>query len=249
LTEILYGRNAVRECLRARRRNIYKLLPAKEIKPTPLIREVVEQAKTLRIPIQRVPRKKLDELGSGHQGIALEVGRLPTVNLQDLLTHLDKLRQSPFLLAVDHLEDPQNVGALLRTAEAVGVHGVILPARRSVGITPAVVKASAGASEHLCIVIVSNLVQTLNSLKKAGVWVIGIEKAVSAQPYHQVDLNMPLTLVVGSEGKGLTRLVSETCDLLLEIPMQGHIASLNVSVAGALVMYEAWRARQNSLNR
>ncbi|NIP23437.1 MAG: 23S rRNA (guanosine(2251)-2'-O)-methyltransferase RlmB [Phycisphaerae bacterium] len=246
MTELLYGRNAVRECLRARRRYIHKLLLAKETKLTPLIREVVEQAKTLHIPIQRIPRQKLDKLSSGHQGIALEVGRLPTVNLQDLLSHLDKLGQSPFLLAIDHLEDPQNVGALLRTAEAVGVHGVILPARRSVGITPTVVKVSAGASEHLRIVIVSNLVQTLKSFKKAGVWVIGVEKAASAQPYHRVDLNMPLILVVGSEGKGMTRLVSETCDLLLEIPMQGHIASLNVSVAGGLVMYEAWRVRQNS---
>lgn len=246
MTEFLYGRNAVRECLRARRRYIHKLLLAQETKPTPLIREVVEQAKTLHIPIQRISRQKLDKLYSGHQGVALEVGRLPTVNLQDLLSHLDQLRQPPFLLAVDHLEDPQNVGALLRTAEAVGVHGVILPARRSVGITPAVVKASAGASEYLRIVIVSNLVQTLKSLKKAGVWVIGVEKVTSAQPYHQVDLNMPLILVVGSEGKGMTRLVSETCDLLLKIPMQGHVASLNVSVAGALVMYEAWRVRQNS---
>ena len=244
MAELLSGRNAVRECLRARRRHIHKLWLAQDIKLTSLLQEVVEQTKALHIPIQETPRQKLDELVSDHQGVILEVGRLPALTLQDLLVYVGKLNQPPFLLALDHLEDPHNVGALLRTAEAVGAHGLILPARRSVGITPAVVKASAGASEHLRIAIVPNLVQALKSLKKAGIWVIGLEQTPLAQPYYQVDLNLPLTLVVGNEGLGMTRLVSQTCDLLLEIPMQGHIGSLNVSVAGALVLYEAWRARQ-----
>jgi len=235
----------VRECLRARRRHIHSLQLAKNIKSTALIQEVIAQAQDLQVPIKRLPRQQLDKVGRGHQGIALEVGRLPKIAIDDLINQTHRLDSTLFLLALDHLEDPQNVGALLRTAEAVGVHGVILPERRSVGITPAVVKASAGATEYLPIAIVSNLVRALQSLKKAGAWIVGAEKIPAAQPYHQVDLNMPLVLVLGSEGQGLTRLVSQTCDLLLEVPMQGQIASLNVSVAGALLLYEVWRTRQS----
>ena len=234
----------MRECLRARRRHIHALHLGKYIKPTPLTEEIISLAHDRQIPIKTVPRQTLDKLGRGHQGVAAEVGRLPKLTVTDLLAHSAKLAQPPFLLALDHLEDPQNVGALLRTADAVGIHGVIIPNRRSVNITPTVVKASAGASEHLFIAQVTNLAQTLQSLKKQDVWVVGIEQESSAQVLHQADLNMPLVLVLGNEGKGLTRLVKEICDLLIAIPMVGHIASLNVSVAGALALYEVLRSRR-----
>jgi 23S rRNA (guanosine2251-2'-O)-methyltransferase len=242
--ELLYGRNAVRECLRARRRHIHKLLLAKGIKPNSLIEEIINLAQSLQIPIQEVSRQKLDGLFSSHQGIALEVGKLPTFDLTDLLKYTRKLSEPAFILALDHIEDPHNLGALLRTAEAVGIHGIIIPSRRAVGITPAVVNASAGASEYHRITIVANLVQTLQKLKKEDIWIVGVEKTSSAQPYHQVDLNMPLALVLGSEGRGMSRLVSQTCDFLMSIPMRGRVESLNASVAGAIALYEAWRARQ-----
>ncbi len=244
--EYLYGKNAVRECLRAQRRHIHRLYLAKGMKPTPLVQEVIQRARKLKIPTQEVPRKKLDSWGASHQGMTLETGRFPTVDIGDILKHATKQNEAPFILALDHLEDPHNVGALLRTAEIVGVHGVILPGRRSAGITPTVVNTSAGASEHLRVAIVSNLAQTLNTLKKEGLWVAGVEKDPAAQPYHQVDLNMPLVLTLGSEGRGVTRLIRQTCDLLLQFPMRGHIESLNASVAGGLALYEAWRARQFS---
>ena len=244
MPEVLYGRNAVRECLRARRRQLHRLYLAKNLKPHPLLQAIRQQAKKLNVPAFEVQRSQLDKYGTGHQGVALEVGPHPGNTLQEILAQANRKGEIPFLLALDHLEDPQNVGALLRTAEAVGIHGVIIPNRRAVGITPAVVKASAGASEHLPVATITNLVQTLKGLKQEGVWVVGAEKTPTAQPYHTVDLNMPLVLVLGSEGNGLARLVAQTCDLLLAIPMQGNIESLNVSVAGGLLLFEAWRRRQ-----
>jgi len=151
--------------------------------------------------------------------------------------------ERPFLLALDSLQDPQNVGSLLRTAEAVGVHAVIVPVRRAVGITPAVSRASAGAVEHLRIARVTNLARTLDDLKTERVWIVGAEDRPGAQDYREVSLDMPLVLVVGSEGRGMRRLTAEKCDLLVRIPMRGHIGSLNVSVAGSILLYEAWRAR------
>jgi 23S rRNA (guanosine2251-2'-O)-methyltransferase len=146
-------------------------------------------------------------------------------------------------LALDSLQDPQNVGSLLRTAEAVGVHGVIVPERRAVGVTPAVSRASAGAVEHLLVAQVTNLARVLEELKGRGVWVVGVEDVPAAQDYRDVDLDMPLVLVVGGEGPGMRRLVMGTCDLLLRIPMRGHVGSLNVSVAGSIVLYQAWSGR------
>lgn len=244
MTELLYGRNAVRECLRARRRHIHKLILAEGSKSSPIVNEVISLAQGLRVPVQEVSRQKLADLPPGNQGMALEVGRFPTLELADLLAYLKKQTEPAFVLALDHIEDPHNVGAILRTAEAVGVHGVIIPNRRAAGITPAVVNTSAGASEHLRVAIVPNLAQALNTLKKENIWIAGVEKTPSARPYHQADLAMPLALVLGSEGSGMSQLVAKTCDLQLVIPMRGKVESLNASVAGALALYEAWRARQ-----
>jgi 23S rRNA (guanosine2251-2'-O)-methyltransferase len=151
--------------------------------------------------------------------------------------------QAPLLLLLDHLQDPQNIGTLLRTAEVVGVHGVALPGRRAAEITPAVVNASSGATEHLPIVLIGNLAQTIASLQKDGVWVVGLEDDENAQEFDSADLDMPLALVIGAEGPGLARLVRERCDFLVRLPMVGQIASLNAAVAGSIALYNAWRQR------
>lgn len=244
MAELLYGRNAARECLRAKRRHVHKVIIAKNLAPAAIIDEIVAQANRLKIPVQPAPRKQLDNIARGHQGVILEVGRYPTVSVDDLLAQSEKRGEPPFLLAFDHLEDPHNLGAILRTADAVGVHGVILPKRRSAEVTPAVVNASAGAAEHMLVAEVPNLVQALKQLKQKNVWLVGIEKTNNAQPYHQANLTGSIALVIGSEGKGMSRLVRQTCDFLVELPMRGQVGSLNASVACGLILYEVWRARQ-----
>lgn len=244
MREILYGRNAARECLRARRRHVHKVLLADILEPAAIIDEIVALAGQLKSPVQRVSRKTLDNLAKGHQGVALEVGRYPTVTVEDILARSDKVQEPPFIVALDHLEDPHNLGAILRTAEIVGVHGVIIPRQRSAGVTPAVVNASAGAAEHIWLAEVPNLVQTLVKLKQANVWLAGVEDTPTASLYSQADLSGAIALVIGSEGKGMSRLVRETCDFLIKLPMRGQIESLNASVAAGLILYEVWRARK-----
>jgi len=244
MADLLYGRNAARECLRARRRHIHKVVLAANLAPAAIIDEIVAAANRLKIPVYTMPRKQMDKTARGHQGVILETGRYPIVEIDDVLAQAEKRDEPPFLLAFDHLEDPHNLGAILRTADAVGVHGVILPKRRSVGVTPAVVNASAGAAEHILVAEVPNLARTLKQLKQQNIWLTGIEKTTQAQPYHQANLSGPIALVIGSEGKGLSRLVAQTCDFLVELPMRGQVGSLNASVAGGLILYEVWRARQ-----
>jgi 23S rRNA (guanosine2251-2'-O)-methyltransferase len=243
MSEILYGRNVARECLRGRRRHIHKVMIADGIEPSAIIDEILDRIAQLRIPVQYVPRKKLANLATGHQGVVLEVGRYPTVAVEDILARAQKLDEPPFLVAFDHIEDPHNLGAILRTAESVGVHGVILPKRRSAGITPAVVSASAGATEHILVAEVSNLVQIIKKLKQSSMWSIGIEQTGDSFLYHRADLAGSIVLVIGSEGKGMGRLVKEACDFLVQLPMRGHIESLNASVACGLILYEVWRTR------
>jgi 23S rRNA (guanosine2251-2'-O)-methyltransferase len=243
MPEILYGRNAVRECLRARRRHIHRVMVADNLESSATIEEIVSLAGQTNIPVQGVPRKKLDNLGRNHQGVALEVGRYPTVELEDILARAEKFSAPPFLVALDHFEDPHNLGAILRTAEVVGVHGLLLPKQRSVDVTPAVVRASAGAAEHVWVAKIPNLAQALKKLKQADIWVVGVENTPDALPYHQANLSGAITLVVGSEGRGMSRLVKETCDFLVKLPMRGQVESLNASVACGLILYEVWRAR------
>jgi len=173
----------------------------------------------------------------------LEVAGYPYVAVETVLGWVRKQGEVPFLLALDHVQDPHNLGALLRTAEAVGVHGVIVPGRRAVGVTPAVVGASAGASEHLRVAKVTNLVRTLEMLKAAGIWVVGLDSDPSIRSYEEVDLDMRLVLVVGAEGTGLSRLTRRTCDILMRLPMRGQLESLNASVAGGVVLYAALASR------
>jgi 23S rRNA (guanosine2251-2'-O)-methyltransferase len=243
MPEILFGRNAVRESLRARRRHIHKVMVADNVESSAIIEEIVRLAKRVNIPVQRVPRKKLDNLARNHQGVALEVGRYPTVDVEDILARAAKLNTPPFIIALDHIEDPHNLGAILRTAEVVGGHGLLLPKRRSVEVTPAVVRASAGAAEHMWVAKIPNLAQALKKLKQADIWVVGVENTPDALPYHQANLAGAIALVIGSEGRGMSRLVKETCDFLVRLPMRGQIESLNASVACGLILYEVWRAR------
>jgi 23S rRNA (guanosine2251-2'-O)-methyltransferase len=244
MREVLYGRNAVREALRAGRRKIYKVVLAQGMKETGIVADVATLASKSGIAIQRVERKQLDRVSDfNHQGVAAETAPYPYAELAEILAEADQRQEMPLLLMLDCLQDPQNFGALLRTAEIVGVHGVVIPKRRAVGITPAVVNSSAGATEHLLVARVTNLVRTMEELKTKGRWTVGLEDVPQAQLYDQSDLTMPLALVVGSEGRGMGRLVRETCDILIRLPMRGKISSLNAAAAGSVALYEVWRQR------
>ena len=233
------------EALRAGRRQLTRLLVAEGVREGGPIAELEALARTSGLEVAYGDRRALDDMtgGANHQGVGLEAGPYPYVALEDMLAHAASKQEQPLLLLLDHLQDPQNIGTLLRTAEVVGAHGVVLPDRRSAAITPAVVNASAGAVEHLLIAQVTNLAQTIEELKTRGVWVAGLEDDERAQPIEEVDLVLPLALVVGAEGPGLARLTRERCDLLVRLPMAGQVASLNAATAGSIALYMLWRAR------
>ena len=245
MTEILYGRNAVREALRAGRRTFQRLMVSAGAQEAGTLGEVVKLAEKIGVPVARVDRHELDRRlrEANHQGVALECGPYPYAELDDCMALAAERNEPALILLLDHLQDPQNVGTLIRTAEIVGAHGVVLPGRRAADLTPAVVNASSGATEHLRVVVVSNLAQAIGELQKAGVWVVGVEDDERAQEFDQADLDMPLGLVIGAEGPGLARLTRERCDFLIKLPMRGQIASFNAAVAGSIVLYHAWRAR------
>ncbi len=244
--DLLYGRNAAREALRAGRRHFHELYLAQGVKESPVIRDILALARSRQLPVQRIDRHLLDGWleGANHQGVMLRAGAYPYVEPEAMLAHAQTLNQPPFLLLLDRVQDPQNLGSLFRAAEAFGVHGVILPKHRAAHITPAVVNASAGAVEHLRVGLVTNLVQEMKALKAAGVWIAGLEAREDALELAQVDLSGPLAVVVGSEGFGLSRLVAETCDWLVRLPMRGRINSLNAAVAGSIFLFWAMQARE-----
>lgn len=242
--EMLYGRNAVHEALRAGRRRCQSLLLAKGVRESDTISDILRLAAERRIPVRQVDRRQLDELGPvNHQGIAAQVGVYPYAEVEAMLDLARQRNEPALLLLLDCLQDPQNLGTLLRTADAVEVHGVVIPRHRAADITPAVSNSSAGAVEHLLIAQVTNLVRVMEALKQEGIWIVGLENLPEAQDYHRTDLKMPLALVVGSEGYGLSRLVREHCDLWIKLPIRGHIGSLNAAVAGSVALYEVWRQR------
>ena len=245
MPEVLCGHHSIREALRAGRRRVHRLLVAEGIREGGDVGRILRAARERRVPLERVKRRQLDALGSNvhHQGMAAQVSSYPYADWPSLLDGALEGDDPPLLLLLDRLQDPQNVGTLLRTAEAVGVHGVAIPRHRSAEITPAVSRASAGAVEHLRIAKVTNLSRTISELKQSGVWVAGLERAPGSMSYAEARLDGPLALVVGSEGGGLGRLVRESCDLLIELPMRGSISSLNAAVAGSIALYLIWRAR------
>jgi 23S rRNA (guanosine2251-2'-O)-methyltransferase len=247
MRETLYGRNAVYEALRANRRAFHGLALSDSIQETDVVDQIVTAAEHARVPIERVDRHALERFGSvNHQGVLLEASKYPYSPLDGLLDEAASDDEPPFFLLLDLLKDPQNVGSLLRTAEAVGVHGVVIQKRRAVEITPTVVHTSVGAVEHLRVAQVTNLVRAMGWLKDQRVWIAGMEALPSAQVYYEADLIGALAVVVGSEGKGMRRLVREECDFLVRLPMHGLVTSLNASVAGSVFLYEVLRQRQES---
>jgi 23S rRNA (guanosine2251-2'-O)-methyltransferase len=242
MKEWIYGRNAVFETLRAKHRQMFRCWLAQGAQEKGRITEIAQLCSQRRIVLERVPRSRLDALNDGHQGVALECSQYSYSALPDILELANQRGEAPFVLVLDTLQDPQNLGTLLRTAEIVGVHGILLPYKHTATVTPAVVNASSGACEHLLIAQV-NLAQTIVRLKEAGLWVIGLEGTLDASTPEQVRLDGPLALVVGSEGQGMRPLVRQSCDLLLRLPMRGKIESFNAAVAGSIALYLAWQAR------
>ena len=237
----IFGRNPVMEALKSNR-TINKIWLAKgEQKGS--VREIVALAKEKRIAVQMVERSKLDKMfpHENHQGVAASVASADYVAWQDIVDAARQKGEDPLLVILDELEDPHNLGAILRSVDAVGAHGVIIPKRRAVPLTDGVAKASAGAIEHVPVARVSNLVQVIEELKKQGIWIAGAD--LHGEYMHKQDLTGPLAIVVGSEGKGLGKLVRESCDYVVSIPMQGKINSLNASVATWVLLYEVYRQR------
>ena len=243
--EIIYGRQPVRELLRAKRRTLFSLSLLESRKPTPDLADIEGLARKMGVRVNFVARQKLDQAtdGRNHQGVVVEASGYPTVDFDDLVAAAKEKGNSAFILILDHLEDPQNVGSLIRTAEAIGVDGVVIPSDRAVSVTPSAVRASAGATEWVKVSVVTNLVRSMKTLQKEGFWITGLEAMPEAKNPSEIDLNGPVGLVVGSEGSGMGRLVRETCDFLMKLPMVGNVTSYNASVAGAMAMYEVVRQR------
>ena len=243
MKDFLYSRNAVYETLRAGRREIFSLQIADGVKETGRIAEILQLAALHKVGANLVPRTKLDKLNVNHQGVALEVGDYPYSGVVEILGLARRKSELPFVLILDSLQDPQNFGTLLRTAEVLGVHGVVIPSARAVRVTPAVVNASSGASEHL-LIAQSNLSQAIDSLKDADVWIVGLDQHGVRMEANSRHLRGAVGLVVGSEGEGLHELTRKKCDILLKLPMQGQVESLNAAVAGSIALYLAYLARK-----
>ncbi|HTH53733.1 MAG TPA: 23S rRNA (guanosine(2251)-2'-O)-methyltransferase RlmB [Edaphobacter sp.] len=243
--EVLYGLHPVEEALRAGSGRLDRLAVARERRDAKL-EHILSLARAAKVRVSLEPREQLTRLAKtdAHQGVLAFLREREFLTLEDLLVPpLDGHHR--FFLALDGVEDPHNLGALLRTADGAGVDGVILPERRSAPITATVAKTSAGASEHIRIARVTNLVRSLEQMKKANIWVVGLDER-GTPDYNDFDFATDCVLVLGREGAGLHDLVKKTCDHLLRIPMAGQVSSLNVSVAGAVVMYEAMRQRRSS---
>jgi 23S rRNA (guanosine2251-2'-O)-methyltransferase len=243
MREWITGRNPVYEVLQARRRQVFRLLIAEGIQEKGRLAQIVRSASSRNLPVEKVSRSYLERLAQGHQGVALETSPYSYANLDDILDLASTRQEPPFILILDTLQDPQNLGTLLRTSEAVGVHGVVLPLRRTATVTPAVVNVSSGASEHL-LIVQANLAQAISILKEQGVWIVGLEGNLQAEEVENVRLDGSLALVVGNEGEGMRRLVRESCDVTMRLPMRGRITSLNAAIAGSVALYLAWQARK-----
>lgn len=222
------------------RRHPRRLLVAEGVKEDDRVRAILARAEERKVPVDRPPRLLLDDVlpGANHQGIMLEAAGYPYVEFEDLIA------ATGTTLVLDHMQDPQNFGTLLRAAEAAGVSGVVMPHDRSAEVTPAVVNASAGAVEHLRIAQVPNLARALEALKASGRWVVGLDSGPGSADLYATEVPRPAVLVVGAEGSGLGRNVRNHCDLIVSLPMRGRVGSLNASTAGAIALYELLRAGQ-----
>lgn len=241
--EFVAGRNSVAEVLKSGR-SINKILVAKGERHG-AIREIIGQARSQGLVVQEVEPAKLDQITEGvrHQGVVAMVAPVAYAEIEDILGKAQENGEQPFIVLLDELEDPHNVGAILRTSDATGVHGVLLPKRRSSPLTATVAKTSAGAVEYVPVARIGNISQTLKKLKKQGLWVVGADMD-GDKNYYEADLTGPIVVVVGSEGQGMGRLTKEECDFVVRIPMKGKITSLNASVACSLLLYEVLRQRE-----
>ncbi|MGI6778123.1 MAG: 23S rRNA (guanosine(2251)-2'-O)-methyltransferase RlmB [Acetivibrionales bacterium] len=243
-TDILGGRNPVLEALKSDR-SINKILIAKGYREGS-INQIIALAKEKGVVVQEVEKTKLDNMSEGlrHQGVIALAAIKDYVEVEDILKIAEERGEPPFVIILDGIKDSYNLGSILRTADAVGAHGVIIPKRRAVGLTPAVSKASAGAVEYVPVARVTNIVQTIEYLKRENIWVVGTDHS-GTDPFYKSDLKGPIALVIGSEGEGMSRLTTESCDFIVKIPMKGQISSLNAAVAGAIILYEILKQREN----
>lgn len=240
--EFIAGKNPVLEALQAGR-PLSKIMFAQGLKQNS-VTQIISLARQRQIPFQFVAKERLNTLVDGniHQGVVAQAGVKEYVDWEEIIAGAVKKGEDPFIILLDGLEDPRNLGAILRSADAAGAHGVIIPKHRSVSLTATVARSSAGAVEYIPVARVTNLPQVMNKLKEKGCWIVGTDPQAE-QKYFEADLKGPLAVVLGSEGKGMGKLVKEKCDFLVNIPMLGQVNSLNVSVAGALLFYEIIRQR------
>ncbi|MFD0590885.1 23S rRNA (guanosine(2251)-2'-O)-methyltransferase RlmB [Paenibacillus sp. GCM10027627] len=242
--ELIAGKHPVLEALRSGR-EINKIWIADGAQKS-LTQPITAEAKKQGIIVQFVDKRKLDGMAAGvaHQGVIAQAAAFEYVEVEELLDRAKSRGEMPFILLLDEIEDPHNLGSILRTAECTGAHGVIIPKRRSAGLTATVLKTSAGAAEHVPVARVTNLAQTIDKLKEAGVWVAGTDVSAK-QDVYKTKFDMPLAIVIGNESKGMGRLIKEKCDFLVKLPMLGQLNSLNASVAAGVLMYEVVRQRRS----
>jgi 23S rRNA (guanosine2251-2'-O)-methyltransferase len=248
MSELIYGRRAVLETLRAGRRHFFRLWLEgdPDPQPAPVLKEILDRTAAQGLPVRAIKGGLFDKLaqqGSHAQGVALEAGEFPYSDTDKILARARRMHEDPFLLILDHVQDPQNLGSLIRTAEAMAVHGIILPERRAAGITPAVSNASAGAVEHMQVAQVTNINRTIDDLKAKNIWIVGLDSGEDVPLLQPAAIERSLALVVGSEGAGLSHLTREKCDLRVRLPMYGQVESLNAAVAGSIVLFLARQAR------
>lgn len=239
---IIVGRNPVTEALRSGR-EIDKLMVSSE---EGSMKKILALAKERRIPVMKVEKSAIDRIAEGkaHQGVAAYVSAYAYAELEDIFRIAEERGEEPFIIILDNLEDPHNLGAIMRTAECAGAHGIIIPKRRACGLTEVVAKASAGAIEYMPCVKVTNIAQVIEELKERGVWVAACD--MGGQEYYKADLKGKLAVVIGSEGFGISRLVKEKCDFVVSMPMVGRITSLNASNAAAVIIYEVRKQRDGN---
>lgn len=239
---IIVGRNPVTEALRSGR-EIDKLMVSSE---EGSMKKILALAKERRIPVMKVEKSAIDRIAEGkaHQGVAAYVSAYAYAELDDIFRIAEERGEDPFVIILDNLEDPHNLGAIMRTAECAGAHGIIIPKRRACGLTDVVAKASAGAIEYMPCVKVTNIAQAIEELKERGVWVAACD--MGGQEYYKADLKGKLAVVIGSEGSGISRLVKEKCDFVVSMPMVGRITSLNASNAAAVIIYEVRKQRDGN---
>lgn len=241
--EWIHGKRPIEEALRSSRQ-IGKIYFAEGIQRKS-IQTILDEATKKKIPYSWVPRVTLDRLSvqGNHQGVMAQVAAYNYASIEDCFRTAEEKKEPPFFLLLDGIEDPYNLGSILRTADAAGVHGVIIPKNRAVGLTSAVARTSVGAIEYVPVVRVTNLNRTADQLKEAGLWIIG-SVGNANEDYREIEYDFPLALVIGNENQGISQLMQKKCDYLVRLPMFGHVSSLNASVAAGILMYEVMRCRK-----